>query len=161
MSVEIRPAAHEDVPAVVAMVHEFAEYERAAEECHLTTEQLREALFDHRRRSSATSRWTTTSRSGWRCGSSTSPPGPACTASTWRTSTCAGRPGHRRREGARRGPRRDLRGAGYPRLEWWMLDWNPARAFYDAIGAGRRRSGCRTGCGRRADDTRVDGVRPP
>jgi GNAT superfamily N-acetyltransferase len=23
----------------------------------------------------------------------------------------------------------------YPRLEWWVLDWNPARGFYDAIGA--------------------------
>ena len=25
---------------------------------------------------------------------------------------------------------------GYPRLEWWVLDWNqPARAFYGALGA--------------------------
>jgi GNAT superfamily N-acetyltransferase len=24
---------------------------------------------------------------------------------------------------------------GYPRLEWWVLDWNPARGFYDSIGA--------------------------
>ncbi|HEX7744443.1 MAG TPA: GNAT family N-acetyltransferase [Micromonosporaceae bacterium] len=24
---------------------------------------------------------------------------------------------------------------GYQRLEWWVLDWNPARDFYDAIGA--------------------------
>jgi GNAT superfamily N-acetyltransferase len=25
---------------------------------------------------------------------------------------------------------------GYPRLEWWVLDWNqPARAFYAALGA--------------------------
>jgi GNAT superfamily N-acetyltransferase len=24
---------------------------------------------------------------------------------------------------------------GYQRLEWWVLDWNPARGFYDALGA--------------------------
>ncbi|HEY0699359.1 MAG TPA: GNAT family N-acetyltransferase, partial [Micromonospora sp.] len=24
---------------------------------------------------------------------------------------------------------------GYQRLEWWMLDWNPAADFYRAIGA--------------------------
>jgi GNAT superfamily N-acetyltransferase len=24
---------------------------------------------------------------------------------------------------------------GYPRLEWWVLRWNPAREFYHAIGA--------------------------
>ena len=24
---------------------------------------------------------------------------------------------------------------GYARLDWWVLHWNPARAFYDALGA--------------------------
>jgi GNAT superfamily N-acetyltransferase len=25
---------------------------------------------------------------------------------------------------------------GYPRLEWWVLDWNtPARGFYESLGA--------------------------
>jgi GNAT superfamily N-acetyltransferase len=24
---------------------------------------------------------------------------------------------------------------GYRRLEWWVLHWNPARDFYDALGA--------------------------
>ncbi|NUO56775.1 MAG: GNAT family N-acetyltransferase [Hamadaea sp.] len=24
---------------------------------------------------------------------------------------------------------------GYARLEWWVLDWNPARAFYESLGA--------------------------
>ncbi|MBO0871605.1 MAG: GNAT family N-acetyltransferase, partial [Micromonosporaceae bacterium] len=42
----IRPARPEDVPAVVSMVYELAEYERAApQECQLTEEQLRAALF--------------------------------------------------------------------------------------------------------------------
>ena len=34
-----------DVEAVVALVHELAEYERAAQHCHLTAAQLRAALF--------------------------------------------------------------------------------------------------------------------
>jgi GNAT superfamily N-acetyltransferase len=25
---------------------------------------------------------------------------------------------------------------GYSRLDWWVLDWNPAREFYHALGAG-------------------------
>ena len=24
---------------------------------------------------------------------------------------------------------------GYQRLEWWVLDWNPARGFYETLGA--------------------------
>ncbi len=23
----------------------------------------------------------------------------------------------------------------YPRLQWWVLDWNPAREFYHSVGA--------------------------
>ena len=39
----IRPVRPKDVPAVVAMVHELAEFERAPERCHLTETQLRAA----------------------------------------------------------------------------------------------------------------------
>jgi nickel superoxide dismutase len=53
---QIRPARPSDVPAVVAMVHELAAYERAPEQCHLTDDQLHAALFGRRRRCSATSR---------------------------------------------------------------------------------------------------------
>jgi len=35
-SFTIRPVRPADVPAVVAMVHELAAYERAPEQCHLT-----------------------------------------------------------------------------------------------------------------------------
>ena len=47
-----------------------------------------------------------------------------------------GRPGHRRRP-ARCSPRWPTICVrrGYRRLEWWMLDWNPAAGFYAAIGA--------------------------
>jgi len=41
----IRAVRPEDVPAVVALVYELAEYERLPELCHLTTEQLTAALF--------------------------------------------------------------------------------------------------------------------
>jgi GNAT superfamily N-acetyltransferase len=41
----IRSIRPEDVPAVVEMVHELAEFERAPEQCHLTAPQLQAALF--------------------------------------------------------------------------------------------------------------------
>src|SRR4051812_15262960 len=48
MGVEIRPARRMDVPAIVAMVHELAAFERAPDECHLTVDQLDAALFADR-----------------------------------------------------------------------------------------------------------------
>ena len=45
MTLEIRPPTRAEVPAIVAMVHELADYERAPDECHLTEAQLTEALF--------------------------------------------------------------------------------------------------------------------
>jgi GNAT superfamily N-acetyltransferase len=41
----IRRVVESDVDAVVGLVHELAEYERAPEECHLTAAQLSTALF--------------------------------------------------------------------------------------------------------------------
>jgi len=41
----VRRVRPEDVPAVVSMVHELAEFERMAHECQLTEEQLHAALF--------------------------------------------------------------------------------------------------------------------
>ena len=41
----IRSATEGDVPEIVAMVHELAEYERAPADCHLTEHQLTDALF--------------------------------------------------------------------------------------------------------------------
>jgi GNAT superfamily N-acetyltransferase len=41
----VRAVQPGDVPAVVRLVHELAEYEREPEACHLTTEQLHAALF--------------------------------------------------------------------------------------------------------------------
>jgi GNAT superfamily N-acetyltransferase len=41
----IRPVAPGDVAAVVGLVFDLAEYEKAPEQCHLTAEQLHTALF--------------------------------------------------------------------------------------------------------------------
>lgn len=45
MTATIRAAEERDVDAVVGLVHELAEYERAAEHCLLRADQLRAALF--------------------------------------------------------------------------------------------------------------------
>jgi GNAT superfamily N-acetyltransferase len=133
----IRPARREDVPAVSAMVHELAEFERAAGECHLTDDQLAGALFGDRPSVFA---HVAVSSGG-------EPIGMALwflNFSTW--------------EGAHGLYLEDLyvrpaaRGTGaggallaalaavcvergYRRMEWVMLDWNPAAEFYAAIGA--------------------------
>src|SRR5690606_33830642 len=41
----IRRVRPDDVDAVVDLVHALAEYEKAPDECHLTSEQLHAALF--------------------------------------------------------------------------------------------------------------------
>ncbi|WP_442933773.1 GNAT family N-acetyltransferase [Micromonospora sp. CPCC 205556] len=151
----IRPARPRDVPAVVAMVHELADYERAADQCHLTEEQLTAALFPtapgHGAASDAPS------------GSGRSP-APALFGhvavdaddepvgfALWflNFSTWAGVHGiyledlYVRPAARGTGAGRLLLAAlaaicverGYQRLEWWMIDWNPAARFYAAIGA--------------------------
>jgi GNAT superfamily N-acetyltransferase len=41
----VRPIREADVPVVVELAHGLAEHEGLAHECHLTADQLREALF--------------------------------------------------------------------------------------------------------------------
>ncbi|RZU50043.1 acetyltransferase (GNAT) family protein [Krasilnikovia cinnamomea] len=135
--VTVRPARPDDVPAVVAMVHELADFERAADQCHLTAEQLGAALFA---------------------------PAPALFGhvavdaddlpvgfalwfrnfSTWEGTYGIHLEDLYVRPGARgSGAGTALLAAlaaicverGYRRLEWVMLDWNPAAGFYAAIGA--------------------------
>lgn len=45
MDPRIRRIRESDVDVVVELVHDLAEYEKAPHECHLTSEQLRAALF--------------------------------------------------------------------------------------------------------------------
>ncbi|WP_328420006.1 GNAT family N-acetyltransferase [Micromonospora sp. NBC_00389] len=133
----IRPARPEDVPAVVAMVHELAEYERAPDQCHLTTEQLTSALFG-----------TAPALFGHVAVDEHDQP---IGFALWflNFSTWAGVHGiyledlYVRPTARGTGAGRLLLATladicvrrGYRRLEWWMIDWNPAAGFYASIGA--------------------------
>ncbi|WP_319459542.1 GNAT family N-acetyltransferase [Micromonospora sp. RTP1Z1] len=119
------------------MVHELAEYERAPEQCHLTAEQLTAALFgpapalhghvavDARDEPLGFALWF-------------------LNFSTWEgvhgiyLEDLYVRPAARG-SGAGRLLLATLAALclerGYRRLDWWMLDWNPAAGFYAAIGA--------------------------
>ena len=133
----IRPARPEDVPAVVAMVHELADYERAPEQCHLTEEQLAAALFS-----------TAPALFGHVAVDATDQPvGFALwflNFSTWEgvhgiyLEDLYVRPAARG-TGVGRWLLATLAAIcverGYRRLEWWMINWNPAARFYAAIGA--------------------------
>jgi GNAT superfamily N-acetyltransferase len=134
----IRPARPADVPAVVAMAHELAAYERAPEQCELSPDQLgaalfgaRPSLFCHVAEDCAT--------------------GEALGMALWFLNFSTWRGVHGIyledlyvRPAARGGGLgRALLAAlaalcvqrGYQRLEWWVLHWNPAREFYASLGA--------------------------
>jgi len=110
----------------------WADFERAAGECHLTDDQLagrplrRSALG--LRRTSRSRR--AASRSAWRCGSSTSPPGRG--AHGLYLEDLYVRPAARG-TGAGGALLAALAAVcverGYRRMEWVMLDWNPAAEF--------------------------------
>jgi len=136
MAVEIRTVRESDVPAIVAMVHELAEYERAPLECHLTVEQLHEALFAARPALFG----HVATRDGEPVG-----------MSLWflNFSTWQGVHGIYLEDLYVRPPARGLgvgrallaalarlcTERGYRRLDWWVLHWNPAREFYHSIEA--------------------------
>ncbi|MGC4876822.1 N-acetyltransferase family protein [Micromonospora sp. DT43] len=151
----IRPVRPEDVPAVVAMVHELAAYERAPDQCHLTTDQLTTALF-----ATVPGRGAASDAPNW-SGRSAAPALFGHVAVDGRDkpvgfalwflnfSTWAGVHGiyledlyvspAARGTGAGRLLLATLADIcvrrGYQRLEWWMIDWNPAAGFYASIGA--------------------------
>jgi GNAT superfamily N-acetyltransferase len=133
----IRPARLDDVPAVVAMVHELAEFEKAADQCHLSEQQLRDTMFgDH----PALFGHVAVSADGV-------PVGVALwflNFSTWEGTHGIYLEDLYVRPAARgTGAGGALLAAlaqvcverGYRRVEWVMLDWNPAAEFYAAIGA--------------------------
>lgn len=134
----VRPARPEDVPDILRMVHELAEYERAAHEVQATEEQFQQALFGDRPAVFAHV--------------VDGPDGRLAGFALWflNFSTWLGRHGvyledlYVRPEFRGRGYGRLLLAElartcverGYGRLEWWVLDWNePALRFYRSLGA--------------------------
>lgn len=134
--IQIRPIQPANLPAVVAMVHELAEFERAPHECILTEEQLHAALFGSQ-----------PALFGHLALDDGEPAGFSLwflNFSTWRgvhgiyLEDLYVRPSARG-TGAGRALLATLAAIcterGYERLDWWVLHWNPAREFYHAVGA--------------------------
>ena len=134
---EIRPATERDVPLILSLIRELAEYERLSHEIVATEEILRDSLFGERPAAEVLLGYV-----------GDDPAGFALFFHSF--STFLGRPGiyledlyvrpEFRGAGVGRVFLRHLarlakdRGCG--RLEWWVLDWNkPAIGFYEALGA--------------------------
>ncbi|NIJ10784.1 GNAT superfamily N-acetyltransferase [Saccharomonospora amisosensis] len=132
----IRRIRDGDVDAVVKLVHELAEYERAPQECLLTSRQLATALFGE---------------NPALFGHVAEVDGEVVGFALWflNFSTWRGVHGiyledlYVREEfrGSGLGKAllatlaRECVDRGYARLEWWVLNWNPARSFYTRLGA--------------------------
>ncbi|MEV0158507.1 GNAT family N-acetyltransferase [Nonomuraea fuscirosea] len=132
----IRPATPADVPEIIGMIRELATYEKAAHEVRVTEEQLRDTLF----RDDPAAFAHIAEQDGEVAGFTLW----FLTYSTWRgvhgiyMEDLYVRPEHR---GGGHGVALMRRLAeicaerGYQRLEWSVLDWNPAIGFYEKLGA--------------------------
>lgn len=136
----IRPATPADVPAILDMIRELAEYERAAHEVRATEEDLRTALFGDRPAAFVHIAEEDGAVAGFTLW--------FLTFSTWRgvhgiyMEDLYVRPQHR---GGGHGLAlmgelaRICAERGYQRLEWSVLDWNaPTIGFYEKLGAVRQ-----------------------
>ena len=137
MSIRVRPAAPDDAPLIVELIHGLAEYERLAHECHATEERVRASIFGPRPDAEVVIAEVDGRPAGF-----------ALFFHNYSTFL------------ARRGlyledlfvyPEFRGRGVGRAllahlarlaverrcgRLEWWVLDWNePAIGFYQSLGA--------------------------
>jgi GNAT superfamily N-acetyltransferase len=135
--IEIRVATEDDVPLVLSLIKELAEYERLSHEVVATEEMLRDSLFGERRVAEVILGYLRD--------------GPAGFALFFHNfSTFLGKPGiyledlYVKPEFRGAGVGRALlvylaklaRERGCGRLEWSVLDWNePAIRFYKALGA--------------------------
>ena len=85
MTVRLRRAAPADAAAITAMIHDLAEFERAPNNAASSRHRSAQHFSQLARRCAHMSpRWTAKSPR-WHCGFSTSRPGTASTASTWKT----------------------------------------------------------------------------
>jgi GNAT superfamily N-acetyltransferase len=140
--VSVRPIRPDDVPAVVGLVRELAEYEKAAHEVRLTEEQLTGALFGA---SPKLFGHVAVADDGVAPGEVVGTALWFLNFSTWRGThgiyleDLYVQPRHRG-SGLGRELLRTLAELcvqrGYDRLEWSVLDWNtPSIDFYTAAGA--------------------------
>ncbi|GAA1215517.1 GNAT family N-acetyltransferase [Prauserella alba] len=132
----IRRIRTDDVDAVVDLVHALAEYEKAPDECHLTSDQLHAALFADKPAlygHVAEADGEVVGFALW-----------FLNFSTWRgvhgiyLEDLFVRPEHRGSglgKALLAGLAAECVERGYARLEWWVLNWNPARAFYESLEA--------------------------
>jgi GNAT superfamily N-acetyltransferase len=138
----VRPVRPDDVPAVVALVRELADYEKALHEVRLTEDQLTDRLFGD---SPALFGHVAIAEDGVHPGEVVGIALWFLNFSTWRGThgiyleDLYVSPGHRG-TGLGRELLRTLAALcverGYSRLEWSVLDWNtPSIEFYKAAGA--------------------------
>lgn len=146
----VRPAEPGDVPAIVALVQALADYEREPDAAEGTAADFHAALFAPEPRVHALVAEVQAGADpddpdGWVVG------GIAVwyvTFSTWKArhgiwlEDLFVLPEHRR-HGLGRSLLTALAGIcareGWPRFEWWVLDWNePAHRFYESLGAVRQ-----------------------
>lgn len=134
--VVVRPATLDDVAQILTLIRELAEFERALHEVHATEDSLRATLFSERPAAFC---------------HIAEYDGQAAGFALWFLNYSTWLGGHGlyledlyvREEVRGKGIGVSLLAElaricvdrGYPRLEWWVLDWNPARGFYESIGA--------------------------
>jgi GNAT superfamily N-acetyltransferase len=136
--IAVRPARPDDVPEILAMVRELADFERALDQVEATEAHLHRTLFADDPAVFGHVAVTGDSRVAgmalW-----------FLSYSTWQGAhglyleDLYVRPGHRG-SGVGRLLMQTLAAVcverGYPRFEWWVLDWNEdARSVYAALGA--------------------------
>ncbi len=134
---QIRRATETDVPAIVGLIEDLAEYEKARDECHISHEQLHKALFG-----STPALFAHVAEAD----------GVVCGTAVWflNFSTWTGQHGiyledlYVKPEQRGSGLGKALLSAlaaecvanGYTRLDWAVLEWNtPSIKFYDSLGA--------------------------
>ncbi|TFH34072.1 MAG: GNAT family N-acetyltransferase [Bacteroidia bacterium] len=136
METVIRKAVKEDVPMILKFIKELAEYEKLAHQVQVTGDVLAESLFGSRPYAEVIFAVIDGKEAGF-----------ALFFNNF--STFLGKPGiyiedlyiipEYRGRGVGRELLRFIASIavenGFGRVEWWVLNWNPARKFYEKIGA--------------------------